>query len=107
MRFVPSKSTEQPDLQALHRVQSRLVSQRTAVINQIRGFWKTMALAPETWSALVEDKRTQSLIRPFVGFFDFTDHELDANVINSWMVLRAPRPPQTPPIDVDADRLQR
>ena len=36
-RFVPPKSNEQPDLQALHRVRSRLVSQRTAVINQIRG----------------------------------------------------------------------
>src|SRR6201987_2530916 len=33
-RFVPPKSNEQLDLQALHRVSSRLVSQRTAVINQ-------------------------------------------------------------------------
>jgi transposase len=38
MRFVPLKSAEQLDLQALHRVCSRLVTQRTAVINQIRGF---------------------------------------------------------------------
>ncbi len=38
MRFVPVKSAEQLDLQALHRVRSRLVTQRTAVINQIRGF---------------------------------------------------------------------
>ena len=37
-RFVPAKTNEQLDLQALHRVRSRLVSQRTAVINQIRGF---------------------------------------------------------------------
>ena len=37
-RFVPPKSNEQLDLQALHRVRSRLVSQRTAVIDQIRGF---------------------------------------------------------------------
>ena len=37
-RFVPPKSNEQLDLQALHRVRSRLVSQRTAMINQIRGF---------------------------------------------------------------------
>jgi transposase len=37
-RFVPAKSNEQLDLQALHRVRSRLVSERTAVINQIRGF---------------------------------------------------------------------
>jgi transposase len=38
MRFVPLKSVEQLDLQALHRVRSRLVGQRTAVINQLRGF---------------------------------------------------------------------
>ena len=36
--FVPAKTNEQLDLQALHRVRSRLVSERTAVINQIRGF---------------------------------------------------------------------
>jgi len=36
MRFVPTKSAEHLDLQALHRVRSRLVRQRTAVINQIR-----------------------------------------------------------------------
>jgi transposase len=38
MRFVPLKSVDQLDLQALHRVRSRLVGQRTATINQIRGF---------------------------------------------------------------------
>ena len=32
------KTDDQLDLQALHRVRSRLVGQRTAVINQIRGF---------------------------------------------------------------------
>ena len=31
-RFVPAKTNEQLDLQALHRVRSRLVSERTAVI---------------------------------------------------------------------------
>jgi transposase len=38
MRFVATKSTEQLDLQALHRVRERLVGQRTAIINQIRAF---------------------------------------------------------------------
>src|SRR6201984_2423326 len=37
-RCVPVKTDEQLDLQALHRVRSRLVGQRTAVINQIRSF---------------------------------------------------------------------
>ena len=38
MRFVPIKTDDQLDLQALHRVRERLVSRRTAVINQIRAF---------------------------------------------------------------------
>jgi transposase len=38
MRFVSLKSIEQLVLQSPHRVRSRLVGQRTAVINQIRGF---------------------------------------------------------------------
>jgi len=37
MRFVPIKSEEQLDLQALHRVRERWVMRRTAVVNQIRG----------------------------------------------------------------------
>jgi transposase len=38
MSFVAIKTPEQLDLLALHRVRSRLVSQRTSVTNQIRGF---------------------------------------------------------------------
>jgi transposase len=38
MKFVATKSADQLDLQALHRVRERLVSQRTGVINQMRAF---------------------------------------------------------------------
>src|SRR5213082_1449984 len=38
LRFVQEKSQDQLDLQACHRVRSRLVSRRTATINQIRAF---------------------------------------------------------------------
>ena len=38
MKFVATKTPEQLDLQALHRVRQRLVSQRTGIINQIRAF---------------------------------------------------------------------
>src|SRR5713101_6917801 len=38
MKFVATKTPEQLDLQALHRVRSRLVSHRTGVVNQIRAF---------------------------------------------------------------------
>ena len=38
MRFVPIKTDDQLDLQAIHRVRDRLVARRTSVINQIRAF---------------------------------------------------------------------
>lgn len=37
MRFVPSKTREQADIQAVHRVRTGLVQARTAAINQARG----------------------------------------------------------------------
>jgi transposase len=38
MRFVPIKTDEQLDLQALHRVRDRLIARRASVINQLRAF---------------------------------------------------------------------
>ena len=38
MRFVPIKTDDQLDLQAIHRVRDRLIARRTAVINQLRAF---------------------------------------------------------------------
>ena len=37
MRYVPVKTLEQQDIQAIHRVRSSLIGQRTATANQIRG----------------------------------------------------------------------
>lgn len=37
MRFVPIKTVEQQDIKALHRVRSRLVGDKTQLMNQIRG----------------------------------------------------------------------
>src|SRR5438132_757837 len=45
MKFVATKTAEQLDLQALHRVRERLVSQRTGVINQIRAFMLERGIA--------------------------------------------------------------
>jgi transposase len=39
MQLVRIKTPEQMDLEALHKVRSRLVRQRTNTINQIRGFF--------------------------------------------------------------------
>jgi transposase len=58
MKFVATKTAEQLDLQALHRLRERLVSERTSIINQIRtflldrgiavrqGFWYLRAALP-------------------------------------------------------------
>ena len=37
MRFGPRKAVESPDIQAIHRLRSRLGKGRTALVNQIRG----------------------------------------------------------------------
>ena len=37
MKFVPTKSEEQQDIQALHRARRRLVNHRTALVSQMRG----------------------------------------------------------------------
>lgn len=37
MRFVTPKSIDQEDIQAVHRIRSRLIASRTALVNQIRG----------------------------------------------------------------------
>jgi transposase len=37
MRFVPIKTVEQQAGQSLHRIRSRLIRARTALVNEIRG----------------------------------------------------------------------
>src|SRR5579864_7265494 len=51
LRTVREKSQDQLDLQALHRVRSRLVSRRTATINQIRAFLIEQGIAVRTGAA--------------------------------------------------------
>ena len=48
LRCVPEKTQDQLDLQALHRVRSRLVSRRTATVNQNRSFLIEQGLAVRT-----------------------------------------------------------
>src|SRR6266403_3286622 len=45
MKFVATKTAEQLDLQALHRVRERLVSQRIGIINQVRAFFLERGVA--------------------------------------------------------------
>lgn len=48
LKLVQEKTQDQLDLQALHRVRSRLVSRRTATINQIRAFLIEQGIAVRT-----------------------------------------------------------
>src|SRR5215203_4873470 len=64
MRFIPIKSPEQLDIQALHRVREQLVRWRTALINQTRGLLAEhgIVLPQGTWrfylkGALIRVKR--------------------------------------------------
>jgi transposase len=45
MKFVATKTADQFDLQALHRVRERFVGQRTGIINQIRAFMLERGIA--------------------------------------------------------------
>src|SRR5260370_1347031 len=45
MKFVVTKTADQLDLQALHRVRERFVGQRTGIINQIRAFMLERGIA--------------------------------------------------------------
>jgi len=97
MRFVPVKTTEQQDLQMLHRTRDRLITQRTGLINHIRGLLgeygvvipvgafrfrknirtavaeaKLSALATENFTALIAefealDKRVAEIDQKLVG----------------------------------------
>lgn len=63
LRTVTEKSQDQLDLQALHRVRSRLVSRRTTTINQIRAFLietgdRGSQRAPRLTQFLRDDPRT-------------------------------------------------
>lgn len=48
MRFVPIKTEDQLDLQAVHRVRDRLVLRRTSLVNQLRAFFLERGIALRT-----------------------------------------------------------
>jgi transposase len=92
MRFVPTKSAEHLDLQALHRVRSRLVRQRTAVINQIRalmlergiavrqGYRHLRAALPDIlgWETELLSPRMVRMIAELSGDWRYLDERLEA-----------------------------
>ena len=97
MRFVQVKSVEQQDIQAIHRVRSELMSQRTAKINQIRGLVAEYGLvAPQRKYALrkalplwLEDaengltdrfRRLLNGLRRDLGYLEARISDLDAEI---------------------------
>jgi transposase len=89
MRFVAIKSEEQLDIQTLHRARARLVGERTALINQLRGvlFDRGIVIAKgrpklDRWlrdefaSAVGLSDRMQGLVNDMVDEL----HALDARV---------------------------
>jgi transposase len=81
LRIVREKSQDQLDLQACHRVRSRLVSRRTATINQIRAFLIEQGIAVRTGSralrkslfAILENRRDEispRMARLILGLYD-------------------------------------
>ena len=85
MRFVPIKSIEQQDIQLVHRIRERLVGNRTALSNQIRGLLaeygiviaKGIAHVKARLPLIVEDAENELSIPSRRHFNDLYD-ELDA-----------------------------
>jgi transposase len=64
MKFVATKTADQLDLQALHRVRERLVSQGTGIINQIRAFLLERGIAVRQGQRFLRAELPQILATP-------------------------------------------
>jgi transposase len=64
MKFVATKTADQLDLQALHRVRERLVSQRTGIINQIRAFLLERGIAVRQGQRFLRSELPRILAAP-------------------------------------------
>ncbi len=54
MHFVPIKQVEQQDIQSIHRIRTRIVKNRTALINEIRGLCLEYGVVVATGAARVK-----------------------------------------------------
>lgn len=90
MNFVPKKSIEQQDIQSQHRVRSRLVRQRTALVNQIRGLLaeyglvipKRINFVRKQLLDILEDAENELTVSARQLFFDLREElmELDKKI---------------------------
>jgi transposase len=90
MRFVPVKSAEQLAVQALHRIRSRLVADRTRLTNQIRGLLgehgiviaKNIAKLRQAVAGIIGDSNDNlpHLVRALIGEMHQELDELDCRI---------------------------
>src|SRR6201994_2139355 len=85
-RCVPVKTDDQLDLQALHRVRSRLVGQRTAVINQIRSFLLERGIAVRQGPAGLRQALPSILAQP-IGELSPLLLRLLEDLVDDWRQL--------------------
>jgi transposase len=96
MRFVPVKSTDQQDLQSLHRARDRLICQRTALINHTRGLlaeygivlpqgpWRFIAQAPAAVAGADLSELARAIFSELLEQLDDLDRrikKLDATMV--------------------------
>jgi transposase len=92
MRFVPIKTDDQLDLQALHRVRDRLIARRTSVINQLRAFLLERGLVfaksrPGCASACPRSSRTPTKISLLVCATCWLCFGTSGRILNtSWLI---------------------
>ncbi len=72
MRFVPRKTTEQQDIQALHRARQRLVNHRTALISQMRGLLLDRGVAIAKSASRAQRLIPQIISDPTIELTDLT-----------------------------------
>lgn len=88
MRFVPIKSEEQLDVQAVHRVRERLMAQQISLVNQIRAFLLEHGLIVRTgraylWRALPDlIAQTEQVVSPRM-------FRLLLSIVQQWRELEA------------------
>jgi len=72
MRFVPNKSVEQQDIQAVHRARQRLVNHRTALISQMRGLLLERGVAIAKSASRAQRLIPQIISDPTMDITDMT-----------------------------------
>lgn len=86
MRFVELKSQEQLDIQTLHRVRSRLVAERTTLINQMRAILLERGLVFAAGRCKFE-RAVDTLLEEWASGLSERVHRLVAELRDEWKVL--------------------